>query len=128
VLRGLAGVIKIAELPQALAVPAATPVNSVKELLALAKTSQLSYSSAGHGTVGNISVEMLKLATRADITHVPYKGGAPAMTALISGDVSMGRVCRKQSFVVLLDRHAAGHGARAVIPDAPTPSAGSLAP
>jgi tripartite-type tricarboxylate transporter receptor subunit TctC len=90
VLRGLAGVIKIAELPQALAVPAATPVNSVKELVALAKTSRLSYSSAGHGTVGNICVEMLKLATGADITHVPYKGGAPAMTALVSGEVSMG--------------------------------------
>ena len=62
VLKGLAGVIKIADLPQALAVPAATPVSSVKELVTLAKTSRLSYSSAGHGTVGNISVEMLKLA------------------------------------------------------------------
>jgi tripartite-type tricarboxylate transporter receptor subunit TctC len=90
VVKRLAGVIKIAELPQALAVPAATPVSSVKELLALAKTSRLSYSSAGHGTVGNISAEMLKLATGTDITHVPYKGGAPAMAALVSGDVTMG--------------------------------------
>jgi tripartite-type tricarboxylate transporter receptor subunit TctC len=90
VVERLAAVIKIATLPQALAVPAATPVSSVKELVALAKTSRLSYSSAGHGTVGNISVEMLKLATGTDITHVPYKGGAPAMTALVSGDVSMG--------------------------------------
>ena len=90
VLKGLAGVIKIADLPQALAVPAATPVSSVKELVALAKTSRLSYSSAGHGTVGNICAEMLKRATGTDITHVPYKGGAPAMTALVGGDVSMG--------------------------------------
>ncbi|MES2563492.1 MAG: tripartite tricarboxylate transporter substrate-binding protein [Pseudomonadota bacterium] len=90
VLNGLSGVIKIAELPQALAVLAATPVSSVKDLVALTKTSRLSYSSAGHGTVGSISMEMLKLATGADITHVPYKGGAPAMTALVSGDVSMG--------------------------------------
>ena len=90
VLKGLAGVIKIADLPQALAVPAATPVSSVNELVVLAKTSRLSYSSAGHGTVGNISVEMLKLATGTDITHVPYKGGAPAITALVSGDVSLG--------------------------------------
>jgi tripartite-type tricarboxylate transporter receptor subunit TctC len=90
VLKSLAGVIKIADLPQALAVPAGAPISSVKELVALAKTSRLSYSSAGHGTVGNICVEMLKLATGVDITHVPYKGGAPAMTALISGDVSMG--------------------------------------
>jgi tripartite-type tricarboxylate transporter receptor subunit TctC len=90
VLKGLTAVIKIAELPQALAVPAATPVSSVKELVALAKTSRLSYSSAGHGTVGNICVELLKLATATDITHVPYKGGAPAMTALVTGEVSMG--------------------------------------
>jgi tripartite-type tricarboxylate transporter receptor subunit TctC len=90
VVKGLTGVIKIAELPQALAVPAATPVSSVAELVALAKTSRLSYSSAGHGTVGNISVEMLKLATGTDITHVPYKGGAPAMRAIVSGDVAMG--------------------------------------
>ena len=89
-LKGLAGVIKIAELPQALAVPAATSVNSVRELVALAKTSRLSYSSAGQGTVGSICVEVLKLATGADITHVPYKGGAPAMTALVSGDVAVG--------------------------------------
>jgi tripartite-type tricarboxylate transporter receptor subunit TctC len=89
-LKGLAAVIKIADLPQALTVPAATPVSSVKELLMLAKTSRLSYSSAGHGTVGNICVEMLKLATGFDITHIPYKGGAPAMTALVSGDVTMG--------------------------------------
>ena len=90
VVKRFAGVIKIAELPQALVVPAATPVSSVKELVTLAKTSRLSYSSAGHGTVGNISAEMLKLATGADITHVPYKGGAPAMAAIVSGDVSMG--------------------------------------
>jgi tripartite-type tricarboxylate transporter receptor subunit TctC len=90
VVKRLTAVIKIAELPQALVVAAATPVNSVKELVALAKTSHLSYSSAGHGTVGNISVEMLKLATGTEITHVPYKGGAPAMTAVVSGDVAMG--------------------------------------
>ena len=45
------------------------------ELIERAKTTQLTYGSAGHGTVGNILTEMLKLATRADITHVPYKRG-----------------------------------------------------
>jgi tripartite-type tricarboxylate transporter receptor subunit TctC len=90
VLKNLMAVIKIADLPQALAVPAATPVSSLKELVALARTSRLSYSSAGNGTVGNICVEMLKLATGLDMTHVAYKGGAPAMNALVSGDVAMG--------------------------------------
>jgi tripartite-type tricarboxylate transporter receptor subunit TctC len=88
----LTGVIKIADLPNALSVPASLPVNSMKELIALARSSRLSYSSAGHGTVGNICAEMLKLAIKTDITHVPYKGGGPAMTALVGGQVSMGIV------------------------------------
>jgi tripartite-type tricarboxylate transporter receptor subunit TctC len=88
----LTGVVKIANLPNALSVPASLPVSSMKELIALARTSRLSYSSAGHGTVGNICAEMLKLAIKADITHVPYKGGGPAMNALVGGQVSMGIV------------------------------------
>jgi len=92
VVKNLTAVIKIADLPNALSVPASLPVSSVKDLVALAKTTRLTYSSAGHGTVGNICAEMLKLATGTDITHVPYKGGNPAMTALVSGQVSMGIV------------------------------------
>lgn len=86
----LAGVAKIADLPTALAVSLKLPVKSVKELIALAKTSQLAYSTAGHGTTSNIAGEMLKLAAKVDITHVPYKGGNPAMTAIITGQVGMG--------------------------------------
>ena len=92
VAKGLTTVIKIADLPNALSVTASLPVKSVKELVALARSSKLAYSSAGHGTVGNICAEMIKLAIGADIVHVPYKGGAPAMTALISGEVAMGIV------------------------------------
>lgn len=92
VVKGLTGVIKIADLPNALSVPASLPVNSMKELIALAKSSQLTYGSAGHGTVGNILAEMLKLATHVDITHVPYKGGGPVMVAVTGGQVSIGIV------------------------------------
>ena len=92
VVKGLTAVIKIADLPNALSVPAALPVSSMKELIALAKSSKLTYGSAGHGTVGNILAEMLKLESRADITHVPYKGGGPVMVALAGGQVSMGIV------------------------------------
>jgi tripartite-type tricarboxylate transporter receptor subunit TctC len=53
----------------------------------------MTYSSAGHGTVGNILAEMLKLSVGApNLVHVPYKGGNPAMTALVGGEVSMGIV------------------------------------
>jgi tripartite-type tricarboxylate transporter receptor subunit TctC len=92
VVKGLTGVIKIADLPNALSVPASLPVNSMKELIALAKSSKLTYGSAGHGTVGNILAEMLKLATRTDIIHVPYKGGGPVMVAVTGGQVSIGIV------------------------------------
>ena len=93
VVKNLSAIIKIADLPNALAVPTSSPANSVKELVALAKTSKLTYSSAGHGTVGNILAEMLKLEIGApDLVHVPYKGGNPAMTALVGGQVSMGIV------------------------------------
>jgi len=93
VVKNLSAIIKIADLPNALAVPTSSPANSMKELVALAKTSKLTYSSAGHGTVGNILAEMLKLAIGApELVHVPYKGGNPAMTALVGGQVSMGIV------------------------------------
>jgi tripartite-type tricarboxylate transporter receptor subunit TctC len=90
VVNNLAAVIKIADLPNALAVTSALPASSMKELVALAKSSKLTYSSAGHGTVGNILAEMLKLEVGApDLVHVPYKGGNPALTALVGGQVSM---------------------------------------
>ena len=93
VVKNLTAVIKIADLPNALAVPTASAASSMKDLVALAKTSKMTYSSAGHGTVGNILAEMLKLAISApDLVHVPYKGGNPAMTALVGGQVSMGIV------------------------------------
>jgi tripartite-type tricarboxylate transporter receptor subunit TctC len=92
VVKGLAAIIKIADLPNALSVPTAVPVASMKELIALAKSSRLTYGSAGHGTVGNILAEMIKLEAKVDITHVPYKGGGPVMVAVTGGQVSLGIV------------------------------------
>ena len=92
VVKGLTAIIKIADLPNALSVPAQLPVHSMEELIALAKSSPLTYGSAGHGTVGNILAEMLKLATGTNITHVPYKGGGPVMVAVTGGQVSFGIV------------------------------------
>jgi len=65
------------------------PVSSVKELVALAKQrpGQLNYSSPGTGTPHHLIMEMFKLATGANITHIPYKGTAPALTDLVGGRV-----------------------------------------
>ena len=69
----------------------ALPARNVKELVALARArpGTLAYGSFGIGTTSHIAGEMFKLATGADILHVPYKGSAPAMTDLIGGQVQL---------------------------------------
>src|SRR5271169_2600768 len=68
-----------------LSVNPSVPVHSVKELLALAKEKPgvLNYASAGIGSFQHLSGELFKLMSHTDIQHVPYKGGGPAMLAVI---------------------------------------------
>jgi tripartite-type tricarboxylate transporter receptor subunit TctC len=67
------------------------PVKSVKDLTALAKKrpGSLSFSSAGNGTGGHLSGELYKMLAGVDLLHVPYKGVAPAMIDVVSGQVTM---------------------------------------
>jgi len=64
------------------------PVPSVKGLVALAKArpDQLAYASAGAGTMSHMAMELLRLNTAIKLTHVPYKGAAPASISLMSGE------------------------------------------
>jgi tripartite-type tricarboxylate transporter receptor subunit TctC len=66
-------------------------VNSVSELLALAKSrpQPLSYASTGIGSANHLSGELLKHMAGINLVHVPYKGGAPALNALITGEVQI---------------------------------------
>jgi tripartite-type tricarboxylate transporter receptor subunit TctC len=66
-------------------------VSSLVELVAAAKAKPgaLTFSSAGNASPGHLCVEMLKSAAGVDLTHVPYKGAAPAMQAVLAGEVSM---------------------------------------
>ncbi len=77
--------------PNILVVHASVPVKNVKELVALArkKPGVLNFSSAGSGTTQHLSGELFKVSTNTNIVHVPYKGSAPSMTALISGEVDL---------------------------------------
>lgn len=77
--------------PNILVVNPALPVKSVKELIALAKArpGQLNYSTAGTGSGGHLAMELLKSMAGLDIVRIAYKGGAPAMTDLISGQVQL---------------------------------------
>ena len=69
----------------------ALPANTAKELLALAKTQvgKLSYASGGNGTAMHLAGELLKSMTDSDILHVPYRGSAPAVVAVMAGDTSL---------------------------------------
>ena len=77
--------------PHILVVNPNMPAKSMQELVAYAKANprKVSYASPGFSTQPHLLGEMLKLMTGADIVHVPYKGSAPVLTDLISGQVQM---------------------------------------
>jgi tripartite-type tricarboxylate transporter receptor subunit TctC len=77
--------------PQILVAHPSVAAKNVKELVALAKAKpgQLNFASAGTGTATHLGLELLKLTTGLDAVHVPYKGGAPAVTDLIAGQVQL---------------------------------------
>lgn len=77
--------------PLILVVHPSLPVKTVKELIAFAKArpGQLSYASAGTGGVQHLAGELLKIAAKIDMVHVPYKGAGPVMPDLIGGQVPM---------------------------------------
>jgi tripartite-type tricarboxylate transporter receptor subunit TctC len=89
--KDFAPIIYFANTPYVLNVHPSLPVKNVKELIALAKAKpgQLNYGSPGNGSSHQLSSELLKLMTGIDIVHIPYKGTTPAVTALISGEVSI---------------------------------------
>jgi tripartite-type tricarboxylate transporter receptor subunit TctC len=77
--------------PNVLAINPRLPVSSVNDLIRLAqqKPGELEYASAGIGTFQHLGGELFKLMAGVDILHVPYKGGGPAMTDVISGHVNI---------------------------------------
>ena len=90
-LRDLVPVTQAVTVTNLLVVHPSVPAKNVKELLAMAraKPGRLNYASSGNGTVTHLAGELFKLMGKVDITHVPFKGGAPALTALISGEVDL---------------------------------------
>src|SRR5258706_9949985 len=75
--------------PNLLLVHPSFPAKNVREFIAVAKKNpgKLNFSSSGSGSTQHLSGEMLKLMISVDMTHIPYKGSAPSMTALASGEV-----------------------------------------
>ena len=89
--RDFAPIIHVATAPNVLVVNPSVPVRTVSELIALAKAKPgaLTFSSAGTGSSQHLSGEMLKMIEGINITHIPYKGSAPGVTAVLSGEVTM---------------------------------------
>jgi tripartite-type tricarboxylate transporter receptor subunit TctC len=81
----------IANGPVAIIVHPAQPAKTLADLVALAKKSpgKLNYGTAGVGTPGHLTAEMFRAAAGIDLQHVPYKGGAPAITDLIGGQIQI---------------------------------------
>ncbi len=89
--RDFAPITLVAITPNVLVVNPTLPVHSVKELIAYAKAhpNALSFGSGSNGSAGHLAGELFKVDTGVDIVHVPYKGAAPAMQALLAGDTQL---------------------------------------
>jgi tripartite-type tricarboxylate transporter receptor subunit TctC len=90
-IRDFAPVARIVDAQYYLSVSNNLPVASVSELLALTKSrpQPLSYASSGIGSANHLSGELFKSMAGINLVHVPYKGGAPALNALIAGEVQV---------------------------------------
>jgi tripartite-type tricarboxylate transporter receptor subunit TctC len=113
--------------PNVLAINPTLPVNSVKELVALAKQKpgELNYASAGVGSFQHLGGELFKITAGVDIVHVPYKGGGPAMQDVISGHVKImfSSLIQTTPFIKSGQLKALGTGGAkrsSVLPDVPT--------
>jgi tripartite-type tricarboxylate transporter receptor subunit TctC len=81
----------VASLPQILVAHPQFAAHSVAELLALGKSKPgtLSYASVGNGSPGHLAGELMKLRTGLQMTHIPYRGGGPAVTDVLGGQVPL---------------------------------------
>lgn len=86
-LKDFAAVTQLTEAPLVLVVHPALPVHKLQDLIALAKTKPLVYGSAGNGSGGHLSGELLKQMAKIDAVHVPYKGAGPAAIDLMAGQI-----------------------------------------
>jgi tripartite-type tricarboxylate transporter receptor subunit TctC len=89
--RDLRAVTITVSIPFVLATHPSLPVSSTKTLIAFAKkhAGELTFSSGGVGSANHFAMEAFKLKTGTDLRHIPYRGAAPALTALVSGETQM---------------------------------------
>jgi len=129
--RDLAPISLIAYSPSGLMVHPSLPVRSLKDFTALVKTRKLSYASAGNGSANHLAAELYKLLAKVDMMHVPFKGGGPALNAVIGGQLEVIFISlpltipfvqsgRLRAIVVCADKRVA------VLPEVPTAAEAGL--
>lgn len=89
-LKDFRGITNLASTPIQLVVSANSPVRSVADLVALVRSQpgRHNFASSSNGTPGHLAGEVFKAAAKLDVTHIPYKGSAPALTDVIGGQVT----------------------------------------
>ena len=90
-IRDIAPVAGIMRTPNVMVVNSSVPAKSVPEFIAYAKANpgKISFASAGNGSGSHMSGELFKMMTGVDMVHVPYRGGGPALTDLLGGQVQL---------------------------------------
>jgi tripartite-type tricarboxylate transporter receptor subunit TctC len=89
--RDFAPVMQVANMTSIMVVHPSLPVRTLREFIdyARARPGQLTYGTSGNGSASHLGTELFKQAARVDITHVPYKGAAPAVTDLLGGHLTV---------------------------------------
>jgi len=91
VLKDFTPVVHLVSFPQVLVVNPSLPIRNVDELIAYvrARAGKVAFSSSGAGSTSHLVMEMIKADAKLDMVHVPYRGGSPAIQALIAGEVQV---------------------------------------
>ena len=103
-LKDFAPISQVVSAPLVLSVNSASPIKTVKDYLAAAKAKPMDYGTPGNGTSMHLTAEMFDLATGAKLTHIPYKGSAPALNDMLGGTLQS----MFGDFLVLLPQIKAG--------------------
>lgn len=119
--RDLQPISLLAKAPLFLLVSGASPINSVQDLVKIGKSRDIAYGSPGIGTGAHIAVEMFRSQTGVKTRHIPYRGAAPALIDLVSGEVDF-------VFDVLIGSKAFLQDGRVRAIAAATPTRSSLLP
>jgi tripartite-type tricarboxylate transporter receptor subunit TctC len=88
-MRDLKPVALLAGSPMLIVVPAASPIQSMRDLLAAARARKLNAGSSGNGTPPHLTLALFNDLAKTEIQHIPYKGGAPSITDLMGGQLDV---------------------------------------